>query len=270
MIETRRWWVREHLVPWLVNGEEPGMSAEDLNELTVAQDDLETLDGGGWSATAEVVSTDEFRVPNSGGVRGRCAQVVISRDVIAPMHVWVGYYVGSEYQVVDSGGRICATEEEANQYIHACQMQLIDERRQEMAGDLHYGLRECLEAVRDAIAGGPWSQGDLQDLLDEHESVEKAYRAAVEAVAWEIGTDGGAKDPTMHAGHHVTGREAIEIHRRNRDTVLLKRVEDGQDREIDEDEAWSIIESDPGAVYVALKIEPSPVMRAAVAAARDS
>ena len=75
-------------------------------------------------------------------------------------------------------------------------------------------------------------------------------------------------DATQAHGHAITGREAIEIHSQNpADRVLLKRVEGGQDREIDVDEAFDVIETDPGAVYVALKIKPSPVMRAAVAAA---
>lgn len=66
-------------------------------------------------------------------------------------------------------------------------------------------------------------------------------------------------------------REAIERHMRNTEgTVLLKRVEGGQDREVDVDEAFDLIATDPGAVYVALKLTPSPWIAEAVIAARDS
>lgn len=59
-------------------------------------------------------------------------------------------------------GRVCATEEEIQRYITERQRAETGERRAEMAGDLYYGLRECLESVKDTLRGEPWTQGDLQ------------------------------------------------------------------------------------------------------------
>ena len=192
MIETRTYWVREHLLPALVTGDVSGHDDRDDRELAAAYDDLEGLDGGGWSVTAEVHSSDEFRRPDTGGVHGRCANVVISREVTAPAHVFVGYMVGDEYVSGDVDGRVCATEEEIQRYITERQRAETGERRAEMAGDLYYGLRECLESVKDTLRGEPWTQGDLQGLIDEHVAVEKAYRTTMTSFMWVFATDGGA------------------------------------------------------------------------------
>ena len=125
----------------------------------------------------------------------------------------------------------------------------------EMSPDAQAVTRKAIEAIRADVA---------------------RVRASVDAEAYAHEcsrltrlTDRFPEPAEMAGGTYVTGREAIELHRRNPDSVLLKRVDGGQDRQIDEDEAFAVIEGDPGAVYVALKITPSDEMRAAVLSAME-
>lgn len=195
MQETRRYKVLEHLLPALTTGDATAFEEGDEDDRLLDRigDELEIdLDGGNWAITAEVVDIDEFATP-SVGPRGQVATVIITRPITFPAHVFVGYYDGDEYVCTEIDGRVCATEEEAQRYVHERQAVVIDEARCDLAGDLYDGLRDCIECIEDQTAPREaWPPEDVHDLLGEVKEVEKAYRLAMSTVQWEIGTDGGS------------------------------------------------------------------------------
>jgi len=210
MIETRRWWILEALLPALVNGDESGLDDQDRAELQSTLGDFDSMDGGRWSATAEIVSTDEFRMPNSGNYKGRCAQIIISREVEFPAHVWVGHYGDDEqYHCTDPDGRVCATEDVAERYIKERKFADVEAVRADLAPDLYHGLDECADAIADLMADRldrNWPNDELRTLLEEHKPAMDAYRDARDRIKWEVGTDGGTR-PT----HYILTRDKAPL-----------------------------------------------------------
>lgn len=125
----------------------------------------------------------------------------------------------------------------------------------EMCHEAQASTREAIEKIRTDVA-------NVRASVDAEEFAEECERLTRLTDRFPVGPVDGSP---------ITGREAIERHMRNADgTVLLKRVDGGQDRQVNVDEAFDLIASDPGAVYVALKLTPSPWIAETVIAARDS
>ena len=175
--ETRRYDVLEHLVPAIYMGDEPD-DERDRATLRQVLEDLDTLDGGGWTFTADVVDVDEFARPEVGE-RGRVATVTLTRRVTLPAHVWVGYYDSEgTYHCPDTEGRICADREAFDAYVTACQRAALREVRADHAGDLHEALRDMLDADED----------EREDAAAEARDVLAVYEHEMTSFAWEFGT----------------------------------------------------------------------------------
>lgn len=130
----------------------------------------------------------------------------------------------------------------------------------------HVGLEDAdiTDAVREALLGlAMGAAGKIVEQLPMLRLPPHATGPAEEVRAAALGKAREAE--TMSHGHPIAGREAIEIYLRDPQGKVLCRMNTGD--VLDVGQAWEAIEDDPGAVYVAVKIKPSPMMRAAVEAA---
>lgn len=130
---------------------------------------------------------------------------------------------------------------------------------QDMVGE---GLRRL--AATAAAKLGKEGIGDTLDLPDDcREPLKRLQRRAWEKAAEEAAETGNGRYPPAHLRSQlgraawdgdeddapITGREAIEIHLRTPGSRLLARKPDSGEP-ISVDDAWQVIEDDPGAVCV--------------------